>query len=164
MTRPAEHAVGLRRAYSMFPSGVAAVCGRGSDGEPVGMAMSSFATVSLAPPLVSVCVDRASTTWPRLAALPRLGLSVLGAGHEDACRSLARKTGDRFAGVSWHEAEGGAILLDGSALWIEAAIHRQLNAGDHWIVLLEALRLVPHPETAPLIFHQSALRPLAYQG
>lgn len=150
----------LRRAYAMVPSGVAAVCGLGPDGEPVGMAMSSFATVSLEPALVSICPDRASATWPRLAALPRLGVSVLGAGHAGAAAALASKTGDRFDGVPWRATSDGAVLVEGAALWIEARIHEVVEAGDHWVVLLEALELVPHAGTQPLLFHLSALRPL----
>jgi flavin reductase (DIM6/NTAB) family NADH-FMN oxidoreductase RutF len=156
-----DGALALRRAYSMFPSGVAAVCALAPGGEPVGMAMSSFTTVSLEPPLVSVCADRGSTTWPRLAGLPRLGVSILGAGHVAAAAALARKTGDRFDGVEWRSTPDGAVLIDGAALWIEARLHDTVEAGDHWIVLLEALELVPHEDVAPLVFHHSALRPLS---
>src|SRR5918997_4998820 len=66
----------LRRAYGCFPSGVTAICTL-VDGAPDGMAASSFTSVSLDPPLVSVCVQNTSTTWPRLRHLPRLGVSVL---------------------------------------------------------------------------------------
>jgi flavin reductase (DIM6/NTAB) family NADH-FMN oxidoreductase RutF len=124
------------------------------------MAMSSFTSVSLDPTLVSVCADRGSTTWPQLAAAPWLGVSILGAGHVDVCQALSRKTGDRFAGVTWHSTPRGAVLIDGSPLWIECRVYDVLEAGDHWIALLEAGTLVPHSDTAPLIFHNSRLRPL----
>jgi flavin reductase (DIM6/NTAB) family NADH-FMN oxidoreductase RutF len=160
MSTVLDTSLALRHAYSMFPSGVAAVCALGPDDEPVGMAMSSFTTVSLEPPLVSVCVDRSSTTWPKLAALPTLGVSVLGAGHAAAAAALASKTGDRFRDVPWHATSRGAVLVDGSALWLECRVYDQFDAGDHELILLEALDLVPHPDTPPLVFHQSALRPL----
>ena len=54
----------LRRAFGCFPSGVTAVCAI-IDGEPVGMAASSFTSVSIDPPLASICVQKSSTTWPR---------------------------------------------------------------------------------------------------
>ena len=69
----------LRASFACFPSGVAAVCAL-IDGEPVGMVMSSFTSVSLDPPLVSVCVDLNSSTWPRLRSAPWLGVSILGEG------------------------------------------------------------------------------------
>ncbi|MDQ0382889.1 flavin reductase family protein [Amycolatopsis thermophila] len=103
----------LRDAYGAFPTGVVAVCAA-IKGIPVGLAMSSFTTVSLAPPLVSVCVQHTSTTWPVLAGRPRLGLSVLGAGQGSLCRRLASKTEDRFAGLGLTVTDD-AVLLDGAA-------------------------------------------------
>lgn len=90
----------LRRAFGCFPSGVTAVCAL-VDGEPVGMAASSFTSVSVSPPLVSVCIQNISSTWPKLRRRPRLGLSVLAEGHDAACARLASKDGDRFADVGW---------------------------------------------------------------
>jgi hypothetical protein len=63
----------LRQAFGAFPSGVTAFCGL-IDGVAEGMAASSFTSVSLDPPLVSVCVANTSTTWPKLARLDRLGV------------------------------------------------------------------------------------------
>jgi flavin reductase (DIM6/NTAB) family NADH-FMN oxidoreductase RutF len=64
----------LRQAFGCFPSGVLALSGVRADGTPVGMAVSAFVPVSLDPPLVQVCIQRSSTTWPLLRELPRLGL------------------------------------------------------------------------------------------
>ena len=75
----------LRQAFACFPSGVTAFCGLAGD-KPEGMAASSFTSVSIDPPLVSVCVANSSTTWPRLADLPSLGLSVLASDHAPPSR------------------------------------------------------------------------------
>jgi DNA-binding transcriptional ArsR family regulator len=64
-------------------------------GVPLGLAASSFTSVSLDPPFVSVCIARSSRTWPRLREIPRLGISVLGAHQEDASRRLAAPGDDR---------------------------------------------------------------------
>src|SRR6185312_6637937 len=104
----------LRRVFGCFPSGVIAVCAI-VDGEPVGMAASSFTSVSVAPALVSICVQNTSTTWPRLRRRPRLGVSVLADCHDEACLCLSRKVGNRFAEVSWREQPGGAVLVDGAS-------------------------------------------------
>jgi len=97
----------LRRAFACFPTGVTAVCAL-VDGQAVGMAASSFTSVSLDPPLVSVCVQNSSSTWRKLSPMSRLGVSVLSAGHENASRQLAAKTGDRFSGIDWQASTGGA--------------------------------------------------------
>src|SRR6185369_5919204 len=88
----------LREAFGHFPSGVIAIAAE-VDGILVGLAASTFVPVSLDPPLVSFCVQNTSTTWPRLKDAPVLGISLLGESHNAAARSLAAKTGDRFAGL-----------------------------------------------------------------
>lgn len=145
----------LRQAYACFPSGVVSVCAMAGT-EPVGFVASSFTSVSMDPPLVSFCIQNDSTTWPRLEGLPRLGVSVLGEAHGVACRQLARKTGDRFAGLDVHVGSGGALFIDGASAWIECGIEEQVPAGDHRIVLLRVLALVARPAVAPLVFHGSA--------
>lgn len=151
----------LRRAFSAFPTGVVALCARDAEG-PTGMAMNSFSSVSLDPPLVSVCVANSSATWARLKSAPALGISVLGSGHGELCRKLAARGVDRFAGVDWREGEDGSVLIAGAALWLECAIWQVVDGGDHQIVLLEVRKSEMFPETTPLLFHQSQFRDFAY--
>ncbi|WP_405146685.1 flavin reductase family protein [Nocardia salmonicida] len=150
----------LRAVYGTFPSGVTAVCAL-RDGSPVGFAVSSFASVSLEPALVSVCVQRTSTTWPQLADRPRLGLSVLGSDQDVACRRLASKSGDRFADTTYTVTDGGALLLHGAAAWLECTVYQTIRAGDHDVILLRVEAMQDHPETTPLVFHASSFRTLA---
>lgn len=150
----------LRSAYGCFPSGVTAMCVL-VDGRPVGIAASSFTSVSVSPPLVSVCVQNSSTTWPVLRGRGRLGLSVLAEGHDQVCRALAMKDGDRFANVAWDATPGGAVFVQGSAAWLDCCIHAELPAGDHSIVLLQIHGLRADPCVAPLVFHGSRFRRLA---
>jgi flavin reductase (DIM6/NTAB) family NADH-FMN oxidoreductase RutF len=149
----------LRNAYGLFPSGVVALCAV-VDGEPVGLAASSFTAVSLDPPLVSVCIQTTSTTWPRLEPSPRLGVSFLGEAHDSVCRQLAAKNGDRFAGLVWEATPSGALFIDGAAVWLECSLYRQIEAGDHLIALLQIEQLRIDPDVHPLVFHGSRFRQL----
>lgn len=150
----------LRRTFGCFPSGVTAMCAM-RDGDPVGMAVSSFAPVSLDPPLVSFCVQNSSTTWPKLRDLPRLGVSVLAEHHDEICKTLSHKTGDRFAGVSWAALPNGTVFIEGSSACWDCSVHSVMAAGDHTIVLLEIGALSADPDTPPLVFHGSRFRRLA---
>lgn len=150
----------LRKAFGRFPSGVAAVCAE-VDGFPVGMVVSSFTSVSLDPPLVSICVAKTSSTWPSLRGAGKFGVNVLSAGQDIQCRQLSSKQGDRFAGVEWSLSEGGALILSGTAAWLECSLHGEFDAGDHTIVLLHVDRLGFEPEIAPLVFHDSTFHRLA---
>jgi flavin reductase (DIM6/NTAB) family NADH-FMN oxidoreductase RutF len=150
----------LRDAFGCFPTGVLAICAVGG-AEPVGMAASSFTSVSLSPPLVSVCIQRTSTTWPALRVVPRVGLTVLAEQQGEHCARLASRSGDRFAGLAWTATRDGAVFIDGGSLWLDCAIEREIRAGDHDLVLLRVMGLRSDRSQAPLVFHGSRYRRLA---
>jgi len=147
----------LRRALGLFPSGVTAFCSL-VDGEPMGMAASSFTSVSLDPPLVSVCVAHTSTTWERLAELGRFGLSVLASEHSGVARMLSTRSQDRFASIDWVAGEGGAVFIENAPLWLDCVPYREIEVGDHVIVVLRVAALSMKPETDPIVFHRSNFR------
>ncbi|MCD5422439.1 flavin reductase family protein [Rhodococcus pyridinivorans] len=151
----------LRQVYGQFPTGVTALCAL-DDGVPVGFAVSSFNTVSADPPLVSVCVQQSSSTWPQLAASPRVGLSILSATQGPLCRQLAAHGASRFAGVSWSSSDEGAVFLEHAVAWLECSVHDVATAGDHYLVLLRVLRHGISDVTDPLVFHGSQFHALAY--
>lgn len=151
----------LRDAFGCIPSGVIAVCALADDGTPAGMAVSSFATVSLSPPLVSVCIQSTSGTWPMLQGRQRLGISVLAEEQHREGRQLASRDGDRFAGLQWQAAEDGAVYLGDAVAWFNCSITDQVPAGDHLIALLEIHAVRTSPHSAPLVFHGSRFRSLA---
>ena len=154
----------LREAFSHFPSGVVAIAAEVA-GIRHGLAASTFVPVSLDPPLVSFCVQNTSTTWPKLKDLPMLGISVLGESHDDAARTLAAKTGDRFAGLETVSNDSGAVFIKGTALWLESdrmgfLLEQLIPAGDHVIVVLRVTEVTVDAEVAPIVFHRSAFRRL----
>lgn len=149
----------LREAFGHFPSGVIAIAAE-IDGVREGLAASTFVPVSLDPPLVSFCVQNTSTTWPKLKDRPMLGISVLGESHDAAARSLAAKTGDRFAGLETESRDSGAVFIRGTALWLESAIEQTIPAGDHTIVVLRVSQVTVDAEIAPIVFHRSVFRRL----
>ncbi|WP_174514822.1 flavin reductase family protein [Streptacidiphilus anmyonensis] len=158
--RPGLRPDQLRHAFGAFPTGVTALAAL-VDGTPVGLAASSFTSVSLDPPLVSVCVAHTSTTWPLLRDRARIGVSVLGAHQESACRRLAARDGDRFAGLAWHATTDGAVLIEEASAWFDCSVERLVAAGDHDIVLLRVHELDADHAVAPLVFHASRFHRLA---
>src|SRR6187431_1413903 len=85
----------LRQAFGFFPSGVVAVAAE-VDGVITGLVASSFTSVSLDPPLVSVSLASTSKTWPDLRRATRLGLTVLAEHHAAVCRQLSGPVDQRF--------------------------------------------------------------------
>jgi flavin reductase (DIM6/NTAB) family NADH-FMN oxidoreductase RutF len=147
----------LRQAFGAFPSGVVAVAAE-VDGHAVGLAASSFTSVSIEPALVSFSVANSSSTWPVLRQGVHLGLSVLADHHGDVCRQLAGPTEHRFDGLATTVSEEGAVLLDEAVATFDCTIHQEVEAGDHTIVLLQLHAVAVEEEGGgePLVFHRSA--------
>lgn len=150
----------LRRAFSVYPTGVVALAAHVDD-RAVGMAVNSFTSISLEPALVAVSAARSSKTWPVLRAAPELGMSVLAAHHEPLSRSLASREGDRFGAHGWHRTEGGAVLIADAALWLTCRLHRTFDGGDHEIALYEIADISVFDTVEPLVFQQSRYRAIA---
>ncbi|HEY6496772.1 MAG TPA: flavin reductase family protein [Trebonia sp.] len=150
----------LRKAFGVFPTGVVAVAAE-VDGRLTGLAASSFTGVSLDPPLVSFSVANSSKTWPDLRRAVHLGVTVLADHHREVCRQLAGPVVHRFDGIAVKASDQGAVTLDEGLARFDCTIYREVEAGDHIIVLLR-LHAVEHPETgSPLIFHRSGFGRLA---
>ena len=149
----------LRAAFGVFPSGVVAVAAE-VDGQPVGLAASSFTSVSLEPALVSFSVANTSKTWPDLRRAAHLGLTVLADHHGDVCRRLAGPVEHRFDDVAVTASGDGAVTLDEGLARFDCTVYREVDAGDHTIVILRlhAVEALPvgGDTSLPLIFHRSA--------
>jgi flavin reductase (DIM6/NTAB) family NADH-FMN oxidoreductase RutF len=150
----------LRKAFGVYPTGVVAVAAE-VDGRLTGLAASSFTSVSLDPPLVSFSVASTSKTWPDLRRAAHLGVTVLADHHGGVCRQLAGPVEHRFDGIAVKASDQGAVTLDEGLARFDCTVYREVEAGDHVIVLLQ-LHAVEHPETgSPLIFHRSGFGRLA---
>lgn len=150
----------LRRAFGHYPTGVAVITAMGPQG-PAGIVVSSFATVSLKPALVSFCAAHTSTTWPTIADARRCCINVLASSQGDLCKQIASRREDRFEGIEWTASAGGAPILAGVVGWLDCRMVETRVAGDHDLVLLEVLAHGASPELEPLLFHRSGYRTIA---
>ncbi|MEM7413446.1 MAG: flavin reductase family protein [Myxococcota bacterium] len=150
----------LRRTFACFPSGVAAVCAIAPQG-PVGLLVSSFTSVSLEPPLASICIMNDSSRWSQLRSAARLGLSFLADGQQRVCEQLSASPEHGFAGLEISTTSEGAVLLRDATAWLDCSLHQEVDAGDHTLVLLRIEALRARPALAPLVFHNSQFHRLA---
>lgn len=142
----------FRDVLSQFPTGVAVIAALDEHGQPVGMAVGTFNSVSLDPPLVSFMPARSSSTFPRIAKAESFCVSVLAADQEDVCRAMAVSGVDKFDGVSWFAAPSGAPVIHGSLAWIDCTPVQTHDAGDHLIVIGRVGQLSELRNAAPLVF------------
>jgi flavin reductase (DIM6/NTAB) family NADH-FMN oxidoreductase RutF len=149
----------LREAFGIFPSGVVAVAAE-VEGQLIGLAASSFTSVSLDPPLVQFSVANSSKTWPDLRRTSHLGVTILADHHGDVCRQLAGPVEHRFDGLAISATDDGSVTLDDGLARFDCSIYQEVEAGDHTLVLLR-LHAVDSVDSGqdtslPLVFHRSA--------
>ena len=126
------------------------------DGKPLGIAASSFTSVSLD---AGAGVVLRGQHLRDLAAAARgaghLGLSVLADHHDAVCRQLAGPAEHRFDGLAVTRDRGRrAAARRGRGSTFDCTIEQEIEAGDHTIVLL-ALHAVDDDGGSPLVFHRS---------
>jgi flavin reductase (DIM6/NTAB) family NADH-FMN oxidoreductase RutF len=109
---------------------------------------------------VSFSVATTSKTWPDLRRADHVGVTVLAEHHGDVCRQLAGDVHRRFDGIPVRVTDDGAVLLDEGLARFDCSLYREVEAGDHVLVLLR-LHAVEHdhetqPPGSPLVFHRSS--------
>jgi 3-hydroxy-9,10-secoandrosta-1,3,5(10)-triene-9,17-dione monooxygenase reductase component len=152
---PAPDERSFRDALGRFATGVAFVTAA-PDGEPSGLIVSSFTSVSLEPPLVSFSPSRSSLTWSRMRRARRFGVNVLGRQHEQFAIRATPAGADRFAGLDWTFGRGGSPLLTDALASFECEIVAEHPAGDHWIVVARVDDVRISPRKDPLVFFAGA--------
>jgi flavin reductase (DIM6/NTAB) family NADH-FMN oxidoreductase RutF len=150
----------FRRAFRGWASGVSIVSAA-MDGKLHGMTVSSLVSVSLEPPLLSVCCDLETRTLELIHLVRRFGVTVLGqAQHELSNRFASKLLEDvRFEGQAYHLGPHGSPLLDGGVAEFECTLHDVVRAGDHEIVIGEVVHAVAGGGE-PLVYFDGRYRSL----
>lgn len=125
----------FRQLLGRFTTGVLVLTARDRAGAPHGMTANSLASVSLTPPLVSVCVDHAAGMHDLLLDAAEFAVNVLAEPQETLSRRFAGGDESRFDGVGYRLSERGLVLLDGALAHIECARFAAHPAGDHTILV-----------------------------
>ncbi|MBD3926727.1 flavin reductase [Nocardioides cavernae] len=145
----------FRDVLAQWPSGVTVVT-TVVDGSWHGMTASSFSSVSLDPPLVSICLDRRLYTHGLIQESGVFGVSVLAKDQADVARRFAGMAGEvseRFLGETWSVAGTGTPLLDSALGWVDCRVVHEHPGGDHTIFVGEVVAAHTARRTAPLLFH-----------
>jgi len=149
----------FRRACSRFATGVTVTTVEGTEGAPQGLTVNSFTSVSLDPPLVLVCIDKAADTHLHLRAAKGFAINILAEEQIDLSRHFATFSGDRFDGISWQPGLHGAPILGEVVASLECASHSHFDAGDHTIFVGQVERVTIHAGP-PLVYFAGAYRKL----
>ena len=149
----------FKLAMSHFASGVTVVTTK-HEGTPYGMTVASFASLSLHPPLVLICIEKGVKTHDAIAAAGTFGVSILAQTQADVSGRFASKIDDKFGGVSLRRGELEVPLIAGAICTLECRLHDTFDGGDHTIFVGEVVA-TETAEAAPLVYYRSGYRELA---
>ena len=143
----------LRQVFGQFATGVTIVTTSDQDGEPVGMTVSSFNTVSLDPPLILWCIDRKTGCFDAFNECSQFAIHVLTENQQELSSLFARRGVDKFSALDYHCNEAGVPLLSEYCARIECTVTERFEGGDHLIIVGRVQQMCTQDQE-PLIFHR----------
>lgn len=151
----------FRNTLGHFATGVTVVTARDRGGRPVGVTVNAFASVSLDPPLVLICL--ADTTSDLEAYLNGGGFNVniLRDDQAEVSTLFATRDTDKFDRLAWHDGGNGLPALDGTLACLECVVDSTHRGGDHEIVVGRVLAQSYDQAGLPLLYFRGAYENLA---
>jgi flavin reductase (DIM6/NTAB) family NADH-FMN oxidoreductase RutF len=146
----------FKHALSHFASGVTIVTTE-HEGTDYGLTVASFASLSLNPPLVLVCINKSSSSHDPIVKSQKFGVSILGSDQEAISGRFAARGGDKFAGLDVRRGSIGVPLVGNALATLECRVHEQVVGGDHSIFIGEVVDTQTR-EGAPLLYFRAAYR------
>lgn len=150
----------FRRACALFPTGVAVLTTKASDGTPHGLTVNAFCSLSLNPPLVLIAVDRDCSVLETFETSGHFAVNFLSADQRDLSVRFSELPEGRFTGLDWTPGVNSAPLLAGAIGSIECRTTQILDTGDHRALIGEVIG-ASIGEGDPLVFFRSGYAGLA---
>ncbi len=150
----------LRSLMRRWPHGVS-VLSVDTDGDRMGVTVSSLVSLSLEPPLIGVSIGKQASCYELLRRAGQFAVSLLGANQEEVARRFASGFPPivHWQGVPIREGRV-APLIEGALGWIEARTRAEHDAGDHTIFVAEVLSIEHGPARHALVYRESAYHAL----
>jgi flavin reductase (DIM6/NTAB) family NADH-FMN oxidoreductase RutF len=144
----------FRRILGHWSTGVAVIATTTTTGAPRGLTANAVASVSLQPPLVLVCVERAADTHASIQGARCFSINVLPQSAETTARRFAgTDTEGKFEGVAYHTEVTGAPVLDEALAWVDCRLRETHDGGDHSIFVGEVVA-GDAAEGEPLVYYR----------
>jgi flavin reductase (DIM6/NTAB) family NADH-FMN oxidoreductase RutF len=143
----------FRSVLGRFATGVTVVTARDTNAVDHGLTVNSFTSLSLAPPLVLVCIDHEASLHPAMTACSHFAVNILSSQQEALARRFAAPETDRFDGVGYTRGICGAPILDDVLAFLECRATRAIPGGDHTIFIGEVERAEAR-SAGPLLYYR----------
>lgn len=150
-TPPGFDSERLRGVHRKFVTGVTVVTTAGGDGAPRGLAVNAFASISLEPPLIMVCVQKTSSTYEPLFASEYFAVNLIAADQMPVVQVFASKRQDKFSDVAWHPGVHGSPIIEGTCAHMEALMQERFQASTHTVFLGKVID-AQYSDRPPLLY------------
>jgi flavin reductase (DIM6/NTAB) family NADH-FMN oxidoreductase RutF len=151
----------FRSVFRRHAAGVAVITAPGL--RPVGFTATSLTSVSAEPPLLSFGISTGASAWPTVSEAPFVGIHILGEHQQELAATFARSGADRFGPTTaWSAGPHGVPLLDDVPAWLVARVVARIPAGDHRIVVAQAIAGDHEGPGRPLLYHQGGFNALRH--
>ena len=150
----------FRSTLGNFATGVTVITALSPEGEPIGVTISSFNSVSLDPPLILWSLSLNSPNIEAFSSASHYAVNVLAADQQHISDGFASRKSDRFAGLSFSRGLSDVPLLDGCCAWFECTNEAHYPGGDHLIFVGHVERFAQGEAELPLVFHNGRYRKL----
>jgi flavin reductase (DIM6/NTAB) family NADH-FMN oxidoreductase RutF len=149
----------FRKLMGCFATGVTVVTTRHKDSGPIGITINSFTSVSLKPPLVLFCLDKAAHVYPFFKSETKFAVNFLTENQENISRHFADFRHNPEPKNIWQRSREGMSVLRHTLGWMLCRKIAVYDGGDHDIFLCKALEL--HKRTGqrkPLLYFRGRYR------
>lgn len=145
----------FKEIMGSYPTGVTIITTTDSNGNPVGLTVNSFTSVSLSPLLVLWCIDHKAKSYETFQECDGFAIHTLASDQKDLCWAFAGKEPDKFSKAKWSLSEYNLPILDGSYGVMQCKVVKRVDAGDHTILIGEAVELTKTDKDPMLYFRRN---------
>jgi flavin reductase (DIM6/NTAB) family NADH-FMN oxidoreductase RutF len=144
----------FRKAMGCYATGVTVITAMSAVGNPVGMTVNSFNSVSLDPPLVLFSLDRKATHFADFMAASYFAVNILAEEQQQLSRTFSTQGIDRWNGISYERWETGSPILPGTLAAFDCVTEARHDGGDHIILVGRVLKLGFAADGTPLLYYR----------
>lgn len=147
-------------AMANYPTGVTIMTTTDSNGDPIGLTVNSFASVSIDPILVLWSINKEVSTYPPFSSTEKFAVNVLAGDQANIANAFAMEDEDkRFSFCDWEMSENGLPIIKNSVATMECTVHHKIEVGTHVTYFGEVFNISATHE-APLLYHNRKMDPL----
>ena len=149
----------FKQVMGNYPTGVTVVTTIDQNGEPIGLTVNSFASVSLDPLLILWSIDKRGYSYEAFQKAEQFAVNILSEEQGDICQLFSSRVENRFEHCTWDKSVHSLPILGGSLAVLQCRVYERVEAGDHTIIIGEVID-IDNQAKNPLLYHKRTIGPI----